>query len=145
MGEWDPGPDGAKISARGNGYHFAGRIAPDLSHKCGLHRPGYNRSQASPNPAGWHVHGAAQNRRANVVHGHRVLDAPSFSPHHRDGVAPSPLLSLLLLNRRLPLGIRLNCDRSVLHGPGHESFRRILHTEYVRELKILDPLPLEIL
>jgi hypothetical protein len=57
----------------------------------------------------------------------------------------TPLLPLLLLNRCLPLGIRLNCDRSVLHGPGHESFRRILHTEYVRESKILDPFPLEIL
>jgi hypothetical protein len=39
-GEWDSGPGGAKISARGNGYHFTGRIAPDLSHACGLHRPG---------------------------------------------------------------------------------------------------------
>ena len=106
---------------------------------------------ASPNSARLYIHGAAQNRRGTVLAVSHVLGAPSFSPHRSRGfirpfaVTPPPLLPLLLLNRRLPLGIRLNCDRSVLHGPGHESFRRILHTEYVREFKILDPLPLEIL
>src|SRR5580692_9537559 len=146
MGEWDPGAGGAKISARGNGYHFAGWIAPDLSHACGLHRPGYDRSPASPNPAGWYIHGAAQNRRGTVLAVRHILGAPSSSPHHRDVVALTPpLLPLPLLNRRLPLGIRLNCDRSVLHGPGYEAFRCILHTGYVREFKIFDPFPLEIL
>jgi hypothetical protein len=52
MGETDPAPGGAKISARGNGYHFAGWIAPNLSHACGLHRPG------------WYIRGAARNRRS---------------------------------------------------------------------------------
>src|SRR5258707_15819427 len=80
-GEWDPGAGGAKISARGNGYHFAGWIAPDLSHACGLHRPGYDRSPASPNPARWYIHGAAQNRRGTVLAVSHMLGAPSFSPH----------------------------------------------------------------
>src|SRR5258708_40024246 len=79
--EWDPGPGGGKISARGKGYHFAGWIAPDLSHACGLHRPGYDRSPASPNPAGWYIHGAAQNRRGTVLTVSHILGAPSFSPH----------------------------------------------------------------
>src|SRR5260370_31330400 len=79
MGTQDPG--GAKISARGNGYHFAGWIAPDLSHACGLHRPGYDRSPASPNPAGWYIHGAAQNRRGTVLTVSHILGASSFSPH----------------------------------------------------------------
>src|SRR5258707_5281234 len=77
----DPGAGGAKISARGNGYHFAGWIAPDLSHACGLHRAGYDRSPASPNPARWYIHGAAQNRRGTVLAVSHMLGAPSFSPH----------------------------------------------------------------
>ena len=81
MGEWDPGAGGTKISARGNGYHFPGWIAPDLSHACGLHRPGYDRSPASPNPAGWYIHGAAQNRRGTVLAVSHILGAPSSSPH----------------------------------------------------------------
>src|SRR5258707_12543817 len=80
-GEWDPGAGGAKISARGNGYHFAGWIAPDLSHACGLHRPGYDRSPASPNSAGWYIHGAAQNRRGTGLAVSHIVGAPSFSPY----------------------------------------------------------------
>src|SRR5258707_14166139 len=78
--EWDPGAGGAKISARGNGYHFACWIAPDLSHACGLHRPGYDRSPTSPNPTRWYIHGAAQNRRGTVLAVSHILGAPSFSP-----------------------------------------------------------------
>src|SRR5258708_23273514 len=79
----DPGAGGAKISARGNGYHFAGWIAPDLSHACWLHCPGYDRSPASPNPAKWYIHGAAQNRRGTVLTVSHILGAPSSSPHRR--------------------------------------------------------------
>jgi hypothetical protein len=53
VGEWakgDPGGGGAKISARGSGYHFAGWIAPDLSHACGLHRPGCDRFSGLSKP-----------------------------------------------------------------------------------------------
>ena len=91
MGEWakwDPGPGGAKISARGNGYHFAGWIAPDLSHACGWHRPRHDRSPSSPNPAGWYIHGAAQNRRGTVLTVSYILGAPSFSPHLSWALSP---------------------------------------------------------
>ncbi len=128
-GEWDPGAGGAKtrlrkayvaanstarydteqgrakakrrrVSARGNGYHFAGWIAPDLSHACGLHRPGYDRSPASPNPAGWYIHGAAQNRRGTVLAVSHILGAPSFSPHRsRVSFSHSPTRQLALSPR----------------------------------------------
>src|SRR5258708_15935128 len=96
----DPGAGGAKISARGNGYHFAGWIAPDLSHACGLHRPGYDRSPASPNPARWYIHGAAQNRRGTVLAVSHMLGAPSFSrseEHTSQLQSPHHLVCLLLL------------------------------------------------
>jgi hypothetical protein len=122
--EWDPGAGGAKtrlrkayvaanstarydteqgrakakrrrVSARGNGYHFAGWIAPNLSHACGLHRPGYDRSPASPNPARWYFHGAAQNRRGTVLAVSHIFGAPSFSPHRsRVSFALSPIRPL---------------------------------------------------
>ncbi len=38
-------------------------------------------SPASPNPAGWPIHGAAQNRRGTVLAVSHILDAPSSSPH----------------------------------------------------------------
>jgi beta-lactamase class A len=40
-----------------------------------LHRPGYYRSPASPNPAGRYIHGAAQNRRGTVLAVSHILDA----------------------------------------------------------------------
>src|SRR5580700_4389315 len=40
-----------------------------------------DRSPASPNPAGWYIHGAAQNRRGTVLAVSHILGAPSFSPH----------------------------------------------------------------
>src|SRR5260221_13137483 len=38
-------------------------------------------SPASPNPARWYIHGAAQNRRGTVLAVSHILGAPSFSPH----------------------------------------------------------------
>jgi hypothetical protein len=123
-GEWDPRAGGAKtrlrkayvaanstarydteqgrakakrrrVSARGNGYHFAGWIAPDLSHACGLHRPGYDRSPASPNPARWYIHGAAQNRRGTVLAVSHILGRAEFFAPPVEGfirpVALSPI------------------------------------------------------
>src|SRR5260370_8350239 len=43
--------------------------------------PGLDRSPASPNPARWYIHGAAQNRRGTVSAVSHILGAPSFSPH----------------------------------------------------------------
>jgi hypothetical protein len=36
---------------------------------------------ASPNPVGWSMHGAAQNRRGTVLAVSHILGAPSSSPH----------------------------------------------------------------
>jgi hypothetical protein len=49
----------ARISAATPNVVFA----PDLSHACGLHRPGYCRSRQLRNAGRWVVHGAAQIRR----------------------------------------------------------------------------------
>src|SRR5258708_37213048 len=38
-------------------------------------------SPASPNPARWYIHGAAQTRRGTVLAVSHILGAPSFSPH----------------------------------------------------------------
>src|SRR5258707_3488934 len=90
-GEWDPGAGGAKISARGNGYHFAGWIAPDLSHACGLHRPGYDRSPASPNPAAWYINGALPNRPGTGLAASPILGAPGpYSHRARVSFCPCP-------------------------------------------------------
>jgi hypothetical protein len=42
-------------------------IAPDLSHACGLHRPGYRQSRQLGNTGRWVVHGAAQIRRGKMM------------------------------------------------------------------------------
>src|SRR5258708_17433999 len=75
-GHLNPTATSPKARIRGNDdkYCFAGCIAPDLSHACGLHRPGYDRSPASPNPARNDLHGAAQIRR-----GQHNLDGRSWA------------------------------------------------------------------
>src|SRR5260370_30276113 len=89
-GEWAKTADGRKGPRPRWGKNLGagkrilsppGWIAPDLSDACVLHRPGYRRSPAYPNPAGWYIHGAAQNRRGTVLAVSPILGAPSFSPH----------------------------------------------------------------
>src|SRR5260221_13425430 len=87
-GEWDPGAGGAKISARGNGYHLAGWIAPDLSHACGLHRPGYDRSLfflMMPRPQ---ISTLSHYTTLSLFTVSHILGAPSFSPHRSRAVIP---------------------------------------------------------
>jgi hypothetical protein len=78
-GETEPGRGRAKISARPNGYHLAGWIAPDLSHACVLHRPGYDRFSAYPNPARWYIHRTAQNRRGVDLLSNHILGAHALA------------------------------------------------------------------
>src|SRR5258707_9349717 len=61
-------------------------------------------SPASPNPARWYIHGAAQNRRGTVLAVSHMLGAPSFSPPGRGlsfAHSPTRRFALILRGTRL--------------------------------------------